>query len=186
MAGFGPGRNGGRPYQFTEEQITVALLAVIAHAGNASAASRYLRAEKGFDVTSGTLSKWTTQYGARYDELRQEHRGEMEARLGHDMIQVAGLALEGQREAVTLARKRLKTGEDLDPGRTAANLARVSQSNVDKNRTLTDRPIQVTEGRGAEELIRSLAKMGVVRIPEQIERSGLWFQSDGCDRRPGE
>ena len=76
--------------------------------------------------------------------------------------------------AVEAARGRLESGKDEDPGRTAANLARVAQSATDKRLSLQGRPTQITETRDLGAILRSLAAKGIIQVPDepaQIEAS---------------
>src|ERR1035437_2218973 len=77
MAGIGPGYKGGLlPKQYSEEEITEGLMAMIAWAGNASAASRYLKSQKQIELPAVTLNGWKTSHAIRYDELREKYSGE--------------------------------------------------------------------------------------------------------------
>lgn len=178
MAGIGPGRNGGKLARtYTEDEIIAGLMAVIAWAGNATAAARYLKAEKGIDLNAATLNSWKTVHAARYAEMREQYASQKETELAHEFRDVAMLAVVGERLAIEKATARLKAGKDEDPGRTAANLARVAQSSTDKLMTVTSRPTQITENRGLQEILRSLGAMGVFKgfrdggdeIPEVTE-----------------
>lgn len=150
---------------YTEEDITAGLMAMIAWAGNSQAAAKYLKAEKQIDVPLSTLNSWKRVHGTRYEELREKYSGEMEASLAHEFRDVARLAVEAERLAIEKATARLRKGEDQDPGRTAANLSRVAQSSTDKLMTVTSRPTQITETRGAQEIVRSLMSRGIIRLP---------------------
>lgn len=150
-----------------EEEVTTILMALIAWGGHTSNASRYLANEKQIEISPKVLADWKTRYGERYDDLREKFAGQLEGKLVHEMRDVARLALETERLAIEKAHSRLAKDEDQDPGRTAANLARVTQSSTDKMLSLSGRPTHITESRGVEELLRSLVKMGVIQPPEE-------------------
>ena len=63
-----------------------------------------------------------------------------------------------QMKAVEAAERMLDTGQDRDPARTAASLSKVSQVSTDKLMSLTGRPTVITETRGMNEILRSLAQ----------------------------
>lgn len=143
-------------------------MAMIAWAGNASAASRMLKSE-GLEVGPQTLRSWKMTHAIRYDELREKHSASMEANLAHEMRDVAALATQATRLAIQKATDKLEENREDDPARAAANLARVSQSATDKLMTLTSRPVQITETRNVGEILRSLAAKGVIQIPVEAE-----------------
>lgn len=162
-----------------EEHIAAGLMAMIAWAGNASAASRYLKSEKDLLISPGVLSAWKTQHAIRYDELREQYAGQMESNLAHEFRDVARLAVDVQRLALEKATARMLAGDEHDPARVAANAARVAQSNTDKLLSLTGRPTQITETRNLGEILRSLAAKGVLDLgpePPQIAEQAI---SDG-------
>ena len=151
----------------TEEEITTGLMALIAWGGNANAAAKALKAEGKLDTTGATLRSWATErFADRYDELREKYQEQIERGLIQELRELAGLALQGERLAVEKAMSRLEAGKDEDPGRTAANLARVAQSNTDKMLSLSGRPTSIREDRNLEEIMRSLAAKGVIQLPE--------------------
>ena len=155
--------------KFTEEEITTGLMAIIAWAGNASAASRYLKAEKGLSISAVALNGWKTAHVVRYDELREKYAGQLEANLANEMRDVARLAMDVQRLALEQTKVRLETGKDNDPARSAANAATVTQKMTDKLLSLTGRPTQITETRNLDEILRSLAARKIIQIPEDAE-----------------
>ena len=154
---------------YTEEEVTAGLLALISWTGNAAAAARALKAEGRLDVSSSTLTRWAREvHAARYDELREKYQEQIERGLIQELRELAGLALQGERMAVEKAMARLELNKDEDPGRTAANLARVAQSNTDKMLSLSGRPTSIREDRNLEEIMRSLAAKGVIQLPEAV------------------
>lgn len=157
---------------FTAEEIETGLMAMIAWAGNASAASRYLKAEKKLDVSASTLNGWKRTHAPRYLELSEKYQDQMEDALAHEFREVAAVATQAERLAVEKAVERLEKGQDQDPARSAASLSKVKQVNTDKLMTLTQRPTTITETRNADEIIRSLVAKGVLAIPEETGVDG--------------
>lgn len=157
----------GKHNPFTAEEIETCLFALVAWAGNSKAAADYLKSEKGINISQPTLHSWKSgRHSIRYDEIREKHSQEMEARLAHEMRDVAMLATDAARTAVTIAKANLESGSEKDPARASANLIRVAQSSTDKLLSLTGRPSQITESRNVGEILRSLAAKGVIQIPE--------------------
>jgi hypothetical protein len=155
-----------RPPRFTQKQIETALMALIAVTGNAEVAARNIASEEDFTVRAETLRKWKLKYSIRYDELREQYAAQMEASLAHEFRDRAMEATQAVRLAMEKSTERLESGEDHDPARSAANLSKVAQSSVDKLMTLTQRPQTITENRNIGEIVRSLAAIGVIHIPE--------------------
>jgi hypothetical protein len=151
---------------WTQAQITEGLLAMVAWAGNASAASRYLASERKLQIKPATLSGWKQVHAIQYNELRDKYATQMEEQLAHEYREVARFAVEVERLALEKAQQALYAGDERDPARAAANISRVAQSSTDKLLALTGRPTQITESRGIEEILRSLAARGVLQIPE--------------------
>ena len=153
----------------TEEEITTILMALVAWAGQVSPAANYLKAEKGIAIAPATLTDWKVRYGERLDDMRDKYAGQLEGNLAHEMRDVARLAVDVERLALERAKSRLEAGKDDDPGKTAANVARVKQVNVDKLMTLTGRPKEYTavDGRSLEEKLRKLVAMGVLQAPDE-------------------
>lgn len=143
---------------YTQEEITRGLMAMVAWAGKAVDASKSLK-EQGLDVPTSTLRTWIqTTHSDEYQELRSKYAHKLEEALVRDMREVAIRATRAQQKAVEEAEKRLERGADTDPARTAAALSKVSQTSTDKLLALTGRPTAITETRGLNEILRSLAQ----------------------------
>jgi hypothetical protein len=151
-----------RRHDYTAEEITTGLLAVIAWAGNHAAAERDL-AERGVHVDAHTLMGWTrTTHFAEFQRLRDEHAPQIEAQLAHQFRDVAAKAVAVQMKALERAEERLDKNLDDEPARTASFAARAGQTAVDKLMTLTNRPQQITEKRDINEVLRSLAAQKII------------------------
>lgn len=152
---------------FTEEQITTGLMAVVIWHGNASAASRYLKAEKDLDISNATLGEWVKyRHAARYLELREKFADQIEQSLIHEYRDAAALAAQVTHKALLRAEERLDAGRDRNPGRTAANTAQAVDTLTRNTLTLSGRPSQIKETRGLREILRSLAARGVLELPD--------------------
>src|SRR5581483_6033768 len=156
----------GDPY--AQEEIDTALTALIAYAGNANAARKYLEQSGERAPSATTLLSWSrTLHWERYEELREKFSQKMENTLAANYLDAARYATETAMLAVDKARERLEDGRDDDPGRTAANLSRVAQSATDKRRSRQGTPTQITETRNLGEILRSLAAKGIVQLPDE-------------------
>lgn len=153
--------------RFNEEQIARGLTAVVVCAGNFAAASRFLENE-GLTVKPMTLRGWCQQrYPERYAELRERYAAELETHLIHDMRDLAVQGMEIQRLALDKTYERLVSGRDDDPSKTAANVSRVVQTNVDKMLAVSGRPTSIREDRNLGEVLRSLAAKGIIELPPE-------------------
>ena len=143
---------------YTQEEIDDALTAVIAYAGNVSAARKYLEAEGKRVPCHSTLANWTrTVHWERYEELREKLADKNAKTLENNYLDAARYATETTMLAVEKARERLEKGEDQDPARTAANLSRVSQTAVEKRHALQGVPKLKEDYRDLTAILRGLA-----------------------------
>lgn len=158
------GPKGFIPY--TQEEIDDALTALIAFAGNAAAAIRYLEQEGKRAPAYPTLMDWSrTKYWERYEELREQFAAKREATLVNNYLDASLRATEAMVLAADKAKERLDRDEDNDPARTAANLAMVARSATDKRLALQGRPTQISENRDATQILRGL----MARYPQLIQ-----------------
>ena len=142
---------------FSQEQIDDALMALIAWAGNASAAVRHLKSVGKRAPRVETLLNWSrTLHWERYQELREKYGDQIEKGLAADYLDSARELREVAHMAAEKAKERLEAGEDQDPGRTAANLARASAIALEKSLTLQGKPTQITESRNPSEILAGL------------------------------
>lgn len=146
------------PVEYTVEEVDAALLALTAYAGNATSAVKALKKDGHRAPIAATLRHWAReQHWERYEEIRDKYADKLEKRLANDYLDVARDATDVSRIAIEHARKRLNAGDDDDPSKTAANLARVAQTNTDKRLALLGRPTTITENRDPFALLRGLA-----------------------------
>ena len=159
---------------YTEAEITEGLMALIAWAGNASAAARSLEAQGKMTVNPATLHAWAREkHSDRYEELRSKYAEQLEGQLVHEYRDVARLAVEVQREALDQALTRLKGGKDQDPSRTAANAATVADKMTRNTLALSGRPTSIREDRNLNEVLRSLAAKGIIDLPPEDVHEAL-------------
>jgi hypothetical protein len=153
---------------YTQQQIDDALTALIAYAGNATGAVKYLEAAGKRAPAVPTLIEWSrTRHWERYEELREKVAQKLEGTLANNYLDAARYATETMVLAVDKARERLENNKDDDPARSAASLAKVATSATDKRLALQGRPSQIVETRNIGEIMRSLAAKGVIALPEE-------------------
>lgn len=170
-----------RSPQFTPEEITDALMACVANAGNAAAAIRSLEAQEKRAPSSGTLHEWMRwTHAARYQELRDKFSEELDQQIIHDWRDVIALATDGTKKAVQKAVNGIE--DDKDPSRTAANLATVADKYTRNKLTAEGKPSRITETRDVNELLRSLIAHGVLQPPDEPAQ----ITEAAADEQPGE
>ncbi|CAB4171649.1 hypothetical protein UFOVP1346_25 [uncultured Caudovirales phage] len=143
--------------RYTQAEVTQGLMAMVGWAGSASDAVKSLKVD-GLEIPSSTLRSWTKEtHRDEYEELRGKYAGQMEDLLVKNYREMALRSSAVQMKAIEAAERRLDLGADTDPARTAAALSKVSQVSTDKLMSLTGRPTVITETRGMNEILRSLA-----------------------------
>lgn len=156
--------------QYTDAQVTTALMALIAWCGNYTATSHALKSEGKMNVPGKTISEWARYtHAAEYAELRDKYSEQLESNLVHEYRDTARQAVEVEREALDKALMKLRAGDDPDPARTASHAARVAQTMTDKLLSLSGRPTSIREDRNINEILRSLVAKGVVELPALAE-----------------
>lgn len=151
---------------YTEAEITESLMALIAWAGNATAAKNALEAEGKRCPTSQTLTEWSrSRYAARFEELNDKYKEQLETQLASQYRYAARRAVDVQLLALEKAHDRLTDGKDQDPSRTAANAATVADKMTGKLLALTGRPTSIREDRNLEEILRGLVAKKVLELP---------------------
>lgn len=168
--------NGEPPY--TQGEIDDALTALIAFAGNATGAVRYLKEQGKRAPSYGTLLAWSrTKHWERYEELREKVAQNLENTLANDYLQAAQAATAAAGKAIRKAEERIDKDKDEDPARTAANLMSVARMATDKRLSLQGRPTQIHENRDATAILRGLVAkhpqiFGLTEEPAELEQGG--------------
>lgn len=152
-----------RKREYTDEERHEGMLALAACAGSSRRASAVL-AEHGIEISEGTLRAWGRKHRDEYDRLREQFAPKMEQELVRIARETAVYAAEVERKAIELAERKLDNGTDYDPAKTAVAMSRVKATAIDRLFTLTGRPQTIVAHRRAEELVRSLASLGVIEL----------------------
>jgi len=166
--------NGSQAY--TEAEVTRVLNCVVAWSGNITAARRQLEEEGELPSTPAwnTIQQWIRQdHLEQYDQLREQYSEQIDRDMADRYRGVAAQATDATELAIKTAVELLKSGEDRDPARSAANLAMVSDKSLRDYALLEGRPTSISEQRGLPEVMRTLIDMGVL-VPHtapQIEEA---------------
>jgi len=155
--------------RYTDEEKHTGLMALAACAGNSRRAVAIL-AERGIAVPDGTLRAWRRRSEQEYESLRQEIAPRLESELISLARETAIYASQVEWKAIEKAEARIDGGQDYDPAKTAVAMSRIKATAIDRLFTLTGRPATIVEHRRAEELVRSLASLGVIELaPEDVQ-----------------
>lgn len=154
-----------RTRDYTEQDVTRGLNALIAFGGSPTQAAQALKDAFELDVPTSTLRTWRdATYAERYVALQAEHGHEIEQAIVRDTRDLARAAAHVERMAIEKAVEAMQHTNlrATDAAQIAVNMSKLKQSNIDKLLALTGRPQAITEHRSAQELIRALAAKGVL------------------------
>ncbi len=144
-------------------------MVLFACAGSESMASKHL-ADQGIEITKATLGSWKRgRFAERYERIRREHQQKLEEAIVPELREVAFLASSTERRLLEAVNERLDNGEENDPGRALANVAKAQGTATDKLLALTGRPQVITEHRNPDEIARSLVARGVLKLVESTD-----------------
>lgn len=152
---------------WTEDQITKGLNALLAFGGSPAAASKALKQAFDLVIPGSTLKVWRdSTHADRYTALQDEFGGQIEQAIIRDTRDLTRAAVQVERMAIEQAYEALDHGTVRPEvaAQIALNMSKIKQSNIDKLLALTGRPQQITEHRNANEIIRALAAKGVLQL----------------------
>jgi hypothetical protein len=144
---------------YTEPQILAGLTQLAICGGNARLANEHLTS-LGYDIPAETLAKWRTHtHPDRYQQIQQDLAPRIAEKIAAQAEEFIIAATEVEAEALAHLRSRLT---ELTPSEAAGALRNITTSkalNLDKVASpLRGRPSHITEVRGTEEILRSLAQ----------------------------
>jgi hypothetical protein len=146
---------------FGAEERTRALVTLASRAGNCAEACRELAAS-GVDIPVDTLRSW--KRSDEYERIRHDYGHKLEefviAEIRESMVEQSEL----ERLALTKTREALENGEIRDPARAMRDISHAKGQNIDKLRVMTGRPVDITENRSLDELVRALSALGVAHV----------------------
>jgi hypothetical protein len=149
--------------EYTDDERTQGLMALAACAGSPHRASKVL-ADHGLEIPENALHGWRRRYADEYRRFRDEFASKLERELVDLSRETAIQAALVERKAIERAEARIEGGQDYDPAKTAVAMSRIKATAIDRLFTLTGRPQTIVEHRRAEEIMRSLASLGVITI----------------------
>lgn len=151
---------------YTPEQVTMALMSMVAHGGDVSAVAEELIDEE-FQVPAPTLRRWKNEtYAERYRELELKYADELE------QITIEKLRRNAEAAAKVEAQLIEDIGRGVPPEQRPQALRAIADSrakSVDKLLAMTGR--DPSGGRDAPdfgELLRSLAAKGLVKVNVEL------------------
>ena len=159
-------RNPLPPADFTMDQVRTCMNALLAFGGSPAAASRVIEETWGWKIGANTLRGWRDgKHAELYAGLQEEHGAAIENVMVREMRDLARSAMHAERLAIEKVIEQMSVpgSTRLNPDQVAANMSRVTDSNVNKLLALTGRPQAITENRTASELMRSLEAKGVIK-----------------------
>lgn len=152
---------------YTPEQVTEALVALVAHGGNAAEAERKMQAEHEKDgwalvVPARTLRDWKNDVHAeQYRRLELAYTREVEDAIIAAARENAKLAAQGTRQAIELAIEQIADGKVKDAAQSALNLSKAMGVQVNEVLRLTGRPTDGQQALDIPAILQSLASLGV-------------------------
>lgn len=151
---------------YSPEQVTMALMAMVAHGGDVKAVAEELIDEE-FQVPAPTLRRWKNEtHAERYRELELKYAAELEQITIEKLRRNAQLAAEIETELL----ERVRNAPVEQSAQALKAVADSRAKSVDKLLALTGRD---PSGGGAQpdltELLRSMAAKGLVKINVELE-----------------
>lgn len=160
---------------FTMDQIRTCLNACLAFGGSPTAAARVINETWGWGVKGDWIRKWRDgRHSELYAGLQEEHGAALEDVMIREVRDLARSAMYAERLALDKVIEQMSApgSTRLNPDQVAANMAKVTDTNVNKLLSLTGRPTAITENRSASDLMRALEAKGVIKtLPVADEES---------------
>ena len=147
-----------------ETHQSLALMALAASESPEDAVE-YLKREHDIICVPKKLTGMAKYRREQYEELRQRIAPLKEQALAHNLLDNALYASDVTKAAMEQLHERLNENKirPSDLSKTARDLADVQAKSVDKRLALEGRPTVITETRNADQIIRKLESMGVVK-----------------------
>jgi hypothetical protein len=126
-------------------------------------ASAYLKDEHNLRISVGKIEVLKRRFPEWEEKVRAQLAPRIEARAANDMLDIATLCGQVEREAVLLTYQFLDEGKIADPSKAARDLADVKAKNIDKRLALQGRPTSIVEMRKPDEILRALEGLGIFK-----------------------
>jgi hypothetical protein len=159
----------GTTVRSSEDEVNLALRLLILNGGRYTLTAEQL-AEDGIEINRESLKRWRNiSFPRRYFELRKG--------LGRDVgEEIAGRAFERALQADEAEQRYIAEAvakiDRVHPDALARNALALAQAkgiNVEKSQLLRDRPTEIKETRGVEELVKALERLGVAKKVDAID-----------------
>lgn len=158
---------------YTDEQISEALIAMVASGGNAAEASRRLAEnDPPLEVPPRTLRSWRSDVHAdRYRRLDLDYTSQLEEQIVAHARENARRAAEVERQLIERTSARVEQLDGKEAAIAAKNMSDVKSKNVEKFMALTGRQPTTPADQGMLQLVMGLVDRGILtpREPGLIE-----------------
>ena len=147
-------RRPGRP-RSSDEKIERGLTALACY-GDSNKASQVC------GIPPSTLRQWRLTYAERYEQIRKTRAAEIDRRLTDEYAEIALEATEVVRAGLAKTREQIEDGSIKDASTAARNAGVIIGIATEKRMLMQGKPTSITEHRNGEDVLRSLAAMGIV------------------------
>lgn len=151
------------------ERKTRGLIALAACAGEPKAAERHLRRTgSAVRVTAATLEKWRDEMPDVYARVADDYGTQLEAQLVVDHRETALKCMDVLDQALERTKDRMQFLSAAEASKVAFDMSRIISGSTRDMLVLTGRPTDISDNRGAVEIVGALA----ARFPKLFEQLG--------------
>ena len=158
-----PKNNGKGVWEGSDVEMNL-MFTAIAMLPTLAQASEYLHDEHNLHCSVAKMEVLRRKFPEMEERVRAQLAPQLEARAANDMLDVAMLCGDVEREAIIVTYALLAEGKVQDPSKVARDLADVKAKNIDKRLSLQGRPTSIIETRRPEEIIRALEALNIFRV----------------------
>ncbi len=170
----------GRQIRHSDAEVDLALKLLVLNGGKTIVTEEQLLSEN-VRVHRNTLRTWRDfAFPRRFAQIRHELGREVTEEIAGRALEKAFLADDAEKKYLEEAIAKL---HEVDPNHLAKNaqaLSNAKSNNIQVAQLLRDRPTEITEHRGLEELVGTLARIapGVVEVEDAIDAEAV-EETDG-------
>jgi hypothetical protein len=161
----------GKKLRHTDAEVDLALKLLAINGGKTIVTEEQLLSQN-IQVHRNTLANWREHcFPRRYAQIRHELGREITEEVAGRALETALIADEAEKRYIEEALAKLHEVDPNHLAKNAAQLANTKATNIQVAQLLRDRPTEITEHRGLEELVGTLARIapGVVEVEDAIE-----------------
>lgn len=159
----------GVTIRYAEDEVNLALRLLALNGGSYKPTVDQLASE-GLQMTRETLRHWRDNaFPRRYYELRRELGRDVGEELAGRAFERAMQADQAEQEYIDKAIEKMDRVPPAHLAKSALALAQAKALNVQNSQLLRDRPTEIRETRGVDDLIGTLERLKVVKKPEVID-----------------